>query len=714
MKGVYIINTESNLEIGGKVYYLSTNIPSKQSDGSYTNDDYAQAYANGQIIAAEIAKAYEQGYSSVKIANGTYSLCAIYKSAHYPDYCVGLEDIHNMEIDFDGASFKSIYDSNRYNPYCSVTSEPSYKQRILPIGLTRCTNIKISNLELIGDAYERSWVRGEERMEQTYGISIGQLCRDISIENYCGRGFMGDAIRGMAGAYPYMNVRFTSWNVDKSIDANGNVVDSTPSEDDKHYLVSDLLDLDSAYNSESSVYPYQGTIRDYVSKNSIKGFETKVQFRAPASSYTYQKNEYGWKVALYKKVGTGYAFQKLIDADIFNIIDISQYDALRLEFSNEYVENVVDGKINKDFKIILSQVLSHNILINQCRISDGHRGGMSNMPHNTTIRKTFVYNCGQDCGVGAPLFPDSTRYGYDQEEQYCDSVKIEQCKFEGCPISVLMNAEICSISGTRFREGGVSANAIRNMTIKDCVFNGCGVSSGSNQAGWRGGEEMRSTLAVYNCSFTDKEFWIYDVQRRTIIIESSRIFAQGLRLTNNEDLRIVNSHINLIGKNDFYDNYVNGVHFENSTITGCSTNKGFMLNDVKGSLIISNAYPRFHPFNTDSIVIKGVHFDENVQIMDYNVSKVASTFIDKCQFDCVCPILYNNALTTQTATIKNSEFTLSEKPLKVMAWQDLTSKTFSVNLLHCDFKCAENALFDKYGASATLALKAIGCIFGDY
>ena len=56
MKGVYIINTESNLEIGGKVYYLSTNIPSKQSDGSYTNDDYAQAYANGQIIAAEIAK----------------------------------------------------------------------------------------------------------------------------------------------------------------------------------------------------------------------------------------------------------------------------------------------------------------------------------------------------------------------------------------------------------------------------------------------------------------------------------------------------------------------------------------------------------------------------------------------------------------------------------------------------------------------------------
>lgn len=711
MKGIYIINTESSKEIGGKVYNLSTIIPSKQADGSYTNEDYAQAYANGQIIAAEIAKAYAEGYTMVKIVKGTYSLCAIYPMQTYPHYGIEISEVHNMQIDFSDSTIKVLYDSTRYNPYCLVTSEPTYKQRVYAIGLYRCTNIKLENLNLLGDALDRSWVTGEASMEQTYGITIGQLCKGITINNVNSKCFMGDSITGLATTYPYISraLKFTQWNVDKTInETTGAIQDANVGTDGLHFLVSEPVDFDAPYNAESSYYPYSGTIRDYVSKFSINGFETKLQFRSARDTYTYQKNTFGWKVALYADG----KYIKTIDADIFTIIDIRDINSIRLIVSDENLDEGASGLIEKDFKIMLSQVYSHDITITNCIISDGHRGGMSNLPHNTTIKNTFVYNCGQDCGIGAPLFPDSTRYGLNNEEVYTNNLTIHQSRFIGNNISILFNSELCHIYDSQFVGGDVSANAIRAATIENCIFTGCAPSSNANVKGWRGGDKMVSNLVVKNCSISCDVFRIIDVIRRDILVDSCVIQAKSVIIERNKKISILNSLIQLVGKEEYVNNRFQDIIFHKTIIQGSAQNKGCCVNYIEGESEFRDIEVNVTLLNKNSISVCGIVTSETSKVSNYNYTQLQSTSFKDCQFGGIVEVLPDNDITEPFVEFVNSEFTQNNQPIKVMSWSSLSTKTLKVKLKNCTFSCSEDNLFSKYtNGKVPVHLKVIGCDF---
>ena len=177
----YKIDNTCNIEFENKTFYLKSGYPTKNEDGTYSDEDYAQAMANGLIIANEIKKANSQGFKMVILEKGDYFVCAKWEDYYYPKGSIQIEDVHDISINFNDSSIKLIYDSNNRNKYCTIGGSYTtpYLQRAWVIVLYNCTEVYIENLNLVGDAVDRSWVTNEEKMEQTYGITVGQLCRNI-------------------------------------------------------------------------------------------------------------------------------------------------------------------------------------------------------------------------------------------------------------------------------------------------------------------------------------------------------------------------------------------------------------------------------------------------------------------------------------------------------------------------------------------------------
>ena len=66
--------------------------------------------------------------------------------------------------------------------------------------------------------------------------------------------------------------------------------------------------------------------------------------------------------------------------------------------------------------ISFTEIANSHITVKDCKIYDNHRGGISNCADNTLIEGCEIYNNGMDSSIGAPLFPDSTRYAINCED----------------------------------------------------------------------------------------------------------------------------------------------------------------------------------------------------------------------------------------------------------------------------------------------------------
>ena len=116
----YKIDNTCSIEFENKTFYLKSGYPTKNEDGTYSDEDYAQAMANGLIIANEIKKASNQGFKIVILEKGNYFVCARWEDYYYPKGSIQIEDVHDISINFNDSSIKLIYDSNNRNKYCTI------------------------------------------------------------------------------------------------------------------------------------------------------------------------------------------------------------------------------------------------------------------------------------------------------------------------------------------------------------------------------------------------------------------------------------------------------------------------------------------------------------------------------------------------------------------------------------------------------------------
>lgn len=719
----YKIDNTCNIEFENKTFYLKSGYPTKNEGGTYSDEDYAQAMANGLIIANEIKKANSQGFKMVILEKGDYFVCARWEDYYYPKGSIQIEDVHDISINFNDSSIKLIYDSNNRNKYCTIGGSYTtpYLQRAWVIVLYNCTEVYIENLNLVGDAVDRSWVTNEEKMEQTYGITVGQLCRNIELNNIKGRYFMGDVIAGTFGQYPYFTYSFTKWNVDKGIDSGGNLISVEPN-GDIHSLVSEMFEFDSKYNSQFSPIPWDSSYREFAKKYSIKGFENILQFVCHGDTYTYKKDVYSWKIALYKKDTDGnFILKRQGSAELFSLLDISYYDAIRIIVDNDKIDFGEDdtstGIWKHNFFIQLSQVMSHNIKVSNSYIADNHRGGISNMPWNTSIIKTVFQNCGMDCGIGAPLFPDSTRYSIDQEEQYIDNLVIDSCKFNNGLNGCIINAKNISVINCEFVNiGGVDVNTCVQANISNNLFIGGSIASFENVTGWRGGLNMKSRITAINNTIYTKTFRIYNTKRRSIEFIRNNIYVEQLDVYRNEDIKFRDSNIYLQGKASTYiDNRFRDILLENVTINSIGSKRSIYSNNLRGKFYLINTDIYAHSEENEETIFSGINMDENSifshgfgpSVISYN------TIIENSVFSRQIKILPNGTTeNTSNLYLKNCEFKEKDKPLYVLSWENLSERTFNVVAINCEFYGSKDNIFGKYsGSKVTLNATFGNCAF---
>ena len=673
---IYYIDSSCSLEIERKTFNLVGAYPEKEEDGSYSVDTYEQANANGLIIVNEIKKAYQGGYKKVVFEKGNYFVCAKWTNYYELPYSIPIEEVYDLEIDFNNSNIKLIYDSDRYNQYCTMTSYATYLQRGYIIGFRKCSNIVIENLNLIGDAIDRSWTQeNEKQMEQTYGLSVGSLCSNFKIRNVTGRYFMGDVFTGMESKY-YHLVNFNIWNVDKGVnESSGELIDVEPI-GDIHSLTSKLFDFDdTSYSSGKS-------FRQCVKEDSIKGYENFFQFSPYAGTYTYQKSIYTWKAALYKRQEptSNYILSKIINCELQQIVDMSQYDAIRLIIDNSHIDfeeaDTSLGTWEHNFYTDIYQVKTFNVVVENCYIADCHRGGISNMPNNFVVSRTIFQNCGMDCGIGAPLFPNSTRYCYNQEEQYIDKVTIDQCEFLNSYNANLISAQSIYIRNSNYINcnSGIIVNVTVNALIDNCFLSNSGVGGAifNNTPGWRGGDYMKSIVKFNNCTIYASELGIYDIVRRSIIFDHCQLYLAHVQINNNEDLKFVNTNIYLMGQFTFYsDNRFWDVYLENTVIESIDdSNRALNVNNVKGKNIeIKNT--RIYYLSSKSsgykkVLLEGLIMDENSKLLTSNSETDIPLDLElkNCIFDNAITILPQTDMNT-TCLIENCRFNKKENPIKI-------------------------------------------------
>ena len=369
----------------------------------YTNAQWAIAYNNLLGFNNALNYAKENGRGKIIVPPGIYSFCytnlnggaEIYQMENIP---ITLFDYQTLDL--NGSQFEMMYDSMNKNPYDkSPASTPPWKLSGTLIDLTNCIHSHVINGKLIGDIPNRSFSDGgkgfnsEYGMEQTYGIAIDMGAKFCSAEHLEISMFMGDGI--IIGSSPS---HLVTWNL------SGSEPKALPG-----YINDAGATIKEAGAYVTSKFPL------------IRGVHKELQMRS-GGGYT--------RIPPIKNTSFEFIFldkgNKVVSRKqavyLQNVTVPFNAYFVAIQLFNE-AEGLKELKIN--FAITIPQ--SSHITINNCEIHDNHRGGISGGADFTTIEKCKIYHNGMDSGLGIPLFPDSTRYGINFEDNYSNFLKIRDC-----------------------------------------------------------------------------------------------------------------------------------------------------------------------------------------------------------------------------------------------------------------------------------------------
>jgi hypothetical protein len=368
----------------------------------YTPEQWQAAYTNILGINEALRYAAEHGYAKVVLPRGTYSVCytnlnggaTIAQMVHTP-----IRMPSNLTLDLNGSTIEVMYDSLNKNPFdlSPPTTEP-WRLSGKVIEFKDCVNAHIRNGTIIGDIPNRSFSDGgtgfnsERGMEQTYGILFGEGARFCSAKNLNISMFMGDGI--CLDSLP------------SRTGDNWMVVPSNPT----HYpgYIDDtgtIVPQAGAY--VTNAYPIDPTEFKQITLRSGGGYTRIVPFKNRVFQYVFL-DENG---AVVRRVNGRYLQTVVVPHNATH---------LRIQVLNEEPDL---PSLNINYMVTRPQ--ASFIEISGCEIHDNHRGGISGGSDFTYIGFNRIYNNGQDSGIGVPIFPDSTRYAINFEDNYANFLIIE-------------------------------------------------------------------------------------------------------------------------------------------------------------------------------------------------------------------------------------------------------------------------------------------------
>lgn len=445
----------------------------KQPDGTYTAEQYNTVKRNAEGLNAALQYAHDNGFGGMRMPyKGVFCFPIDLNSDNTFPSPVIIIHYDNFKFDLNSSRFEVIFDSDHRSPDCAKPAN------VLPhqvggslIFVSCCCNVTVCNGELKGDAYRRSWRDGNERRnEGTYGLLVGGFAENITVENMSIHGFMGDGV----SASPCVAVEYGSHAMAKYHMVNkkpeelsaGELQDDGTVKDVAGSCYTGLLKVDDLYSDGKycANWPY---------KNLFEIGHNSGYTRIP-------DNEDPMIEVLY--FDTSVSSTKPTRREYKEYLSTCQRreneDAVRFQLRNEvYKDKALDGAPDTYTQPVISlSVRSYEggrRKFSNLKVYNNHRGGTSAIGKDSVICDCEYFNNGMDCGCGAPLFPDSTRYQIDFEDMYVRNVVIERNYFHDGYNCLLMGVYSVFIRDNVFENmqaGGVEIYNNKFAEITGNVF----------------------------------------------------------------------------------------------------------------------------------------------------------------------------------------------------------------------------------------------------
>lgn len=628
----------------------------KNSGGFYSLEQYEIAYKNGKGIQGAIDFADKNNYSGIVMPKGDYSLC-YYENNQTNTYTSSIiNPKSNQIIDLNGSKFDVIYDSVNRSPYHLKTNEPWRLMGDI-FGLQNVINVEIINGELKGDIYNRSFTdtgtgfNSEKGMEQSYGIKILQNVNNVKIENMNIHGFMGDSIA--------MATR--GFQADTFMKGVGSL------------YTSGYYKLDGSIVSKAGSYYSTNYIE--IDREKLK----RLSFNQPNTLQIQTSGGY-YRVPRIKNAGIEVI---MFDEDnIFVKKIVKKYlDHIELPLNVKYLKMQFTSE-DEDFRLVsisLTQPASSNVIVRNCKLHNNHRGGLSNFSDNTIIEDNEIYNNGLDSSIGAPQFPDTTRYAINCEDTVSSNVIIRNnniynhfnCMLIGC-----YNAKIYGNKISNNIQSGVYVVSNFTTTVTDNVF----TESNSLYAG-NSGESQKCLFKNNIIQNKIKSTSIYTKDEKTYIEATGNLF-EAPQVT-----------INGLSENIFFENNKIFIteNFESSTdLPSTAKINSFKNNYIEGVNGIKQL--NFKCKNSESNIFKNImlnlSFDENEKIIKFTREKYLS-----CDLRTMNLVEQDKKVILESCDIVDSKIRLPS----TYSYSQNTGYNSSILLRNCYAYIYSNPLF--YGQS---------------
>lgn len=391
-KGVYVINGLTPME---------SHLP------PFTANEYAIAYNNGLLIHNTIQQHCDK-YKTFVIDEGSYPVCYQYndgtgRTANDIHYIFNLAD--NVKLDMQGAELWVMYDSDNKSPYDHRTGTTNaYQFGGVVVGLANVHDVEICNGKITGERELRSFANStENRVENTTGINMLRCCFNIHIHDMDINSFMADSI-----------------NANSIYGANGGYYESAP-------ITMETLTNNGVIGSASTIWGHTD-----MTKIPTECIGVPVYIWTGIGYNYVMSNHLGMFLYLYDDNETFITYMAVDQSEPFVIKKSLNATKYRLYIGSSTAIQSIAYRFTTE--------CSNKVLIEDCKISNNQRGGISNMPISTVIQRCMFDNCGYGSYGGKPTFFDSTRYCIDLEDIASQDLTVRDCKFTNSFHGILSGA----------------------------------------------------------------------------------------------------------------------------------------------------------------------------------------------------------------------------------------------------------------------------------
>jgi len=356
------------------LYGIKQGIPPKP----YTDADFIQADKNIQGINNALQYAYDNNYTAVVLPRGEYALC-------YPREILIKEGI---ELNLNKSKLKVIYDSNRKSPLDTRVGTDYYNFVGSTFIFEKVESSTIKNGEIVGCREDRSFFDTKEvAVEHSYGVVFRKGARFNTLKRCKVRDYMGDNISFLSSAYTNY-VEFDEGNTIESLD----------------YKTGLPIPVTTPKTTITKMLPIQVDPQKQVDSMYIGG--------TGYTRLTSMNNKF-FDVFFYDKDNKfiGVHKRRRIYSNISIPTGATKY---RLQLLDETMVR------QHSLAVWFGHIPSHN-LIQQCDITNGHRGGITLGGSHNIVENNSIHGNGKGLAYfldGKPLFNDPTRYAINMEDSY--------------------------------------------------------------------------------------------------------------------------------------------------------------------------------------------------------------------------------------------------------------------------------------------------------